>query len=259
MDEAIELSGLPNIVKGPLRKAKNRFADTWCDRMHIAEMDRSRFLAPDLTLDGVSNNTSNAIKRRSEMVGSLEERREQYKRRRQTHGLDDGHLLGVMQDQASNGSVNGAGQGGDGAGAGGEQGGARSRGPSGGSGSGGALQVSSAAAGLMAKMGYVEGQGLGRDNQGMPSPLQLAGNRQRAGLGAAGSGPSGPSTSPSALSAKPVAGWAPVPDTAVLTCDQPLGDEEVRAWPPLSSIVMPRHLLKSKVGPLLATPRLNIL
>ena len=56
-------------------------------------------------------------------------------------------------------------------------------------GRGGKIQKNSFAARMMAKQGYVEGQGLGKGGQGITAPIQAQGTTNRAGLGTGSSAP----------------------------------------------------------------------
>ena len=56
-------------------------------------------------------------------------------------------------------------------------------------GRGGKIQKNSFAARMMAKQGYVEGQGLGKGGQGITAPIQAQGTTNRAGLGTGTSAP----------------------------------------------------------------------
>ncbi|KXZ44308.1 hypothetical protein GPECTOR_69g401 [Gonium pectorale] len=236
--DALDKSGLP--PSGPtanaIRRVKEHFAAEWFLRMQMLRLDRRLFVAPGESIDGSNNSTSNVLGRRRELLGTLQERQEQYRRRRNDLGLDGGAIAAAaaLQGQLSTsaGSAQGLGSGlssshgyyrgpvrfglghrqghGGGCGSAGDLAGlgadVRSRedrslsrgqegvrdstaaattgnsGNSSGSATGGS-GLSATIAKLMAKMGYKEGAGLGRDGLGVVEPLQAVGNTGRAGLG----------------------------------------------------------------------------
>ncbi|GIL74838.1 hypothetical protein Vretimale_2422 [Volvox reticuliferus] len=117
----------------------------------------------------------------------------------------------------------------------------RGAGSSAGSG-GNEMQVSSKAAAMMAKMGHVEGKGLGRSNQGIAANLEVVGNQARAGLGLSQGVADG-----RAASVAP--DWSLAPNSAVLMCPGPLVKAETETWPLLSDSVapLPPQIIKSKM------------
>ena len=105
------------------------------------------------------------------LTGTLEERKQQYRKRRL---VLSGGAAGVVDAAGSTGDTSGTGWGGAEAGGG--------DGP-GGSGTGGGFSGSGIAMRMMQSMGYVPGQGLGATGQGISSAIEVAGGRRRAGLG----------------------------------------------------------------------------
>ncbi|PNH08698.1 FtsJ methyltransferase domain-containing protein 1 [Tetrabaena socialis] len=212
--DALDKAGLP--PSGPtataIRRVKERFAAEWFQRTRLLRLERRFFVAPHESLDGTSNNTSNVLGRRRELLGTLAERKEQYRRRRCDLGLDGGALLAAAAGCTSLGSSpgglgsssNGGGRAGGsagwrGGGAAGDIAGAV--GAAGGGGCGGGDEEDSASPSrlglkLMAKMGYKEGSGLGRNGQGPIAALSAMGNSGRAGLGLAGATASPPPPAP---------------------------------------------------------------
>ncbi|GIL48149.1 hypothetical protein Vafri_4842 [Volvox africanus] len=235
--EAIDLEGLPAPVKrNSLRRAKEAFAEHWCSKLHMEALDRSQHLVPDTELDGRRNNTSGKRKG-NELTGNLADRQEQFKKRALALGLVDSR---VQEDP-------GGGDGWDGDGGGGGLGlghSTRGAGSSAGGGGGGAnqMQVSSKAAAMMAKMGHVEGKGLGRNNQGIAATVEMAGNQQRAGLGLS-------LGAADVRTAGAAPNWSLAPDSAVLACPGSLTKAETEAWAPLSDSVapLPPQIIKSKM------------
>ena len=122
-------------------------------------MDRAWYLAPDLYLDGTSNNTANVVGRKRGLTGDLAERKAQYKKRK---ALLDGGGVGLAADPINPkapdpdpGSRPGSGPGG-----------------TGGSGVPSFL-TSSAVNKMMSKMGYTEGGGLGAQGQGISQAIEV--------------------------------------------------------------------------------------
>ena len=105
------------------------------------------------------------------LTGTLEERKQQYRKRRL---VLSGGAAGVVDAAGSTGDTSGSGFGGAEAGGG--------DGP-GGFGTGGGFSGSGIAMRMMQSMGYVPGQGLGATGQGISSAIEVAGGRRRAGLG----------------------------------------------------------------------------
>ncbi|GLC36263.1 cap2 mRNA methylation [Pleodorina starrii] len=225
--DAIALEGLPQHALAPLRRAKQDFAAWWLNELRVMPLDRDKFLAPRMEIDGRRNNTSGKRKG-GELTGTLADRQEQHKKRM----LDQGLLQSGPEAEPAGFGFGGGGLG-LGAGGAGGAGGAAAAG----------MHVSSAAMAMMAKMGHKEGQGLGRANQGMASALEVSGNRRRAGLGMGQDGPSGP--------AGAAPDWSLAPDSAVLGCPGPLTEAEAEAWPPLASsgAPPPPQINKSKMLP----------
>lgn len=229
--DAITLDGLPVPVKrNALRRAKEAFAQHWCAQLKLRPLTREGFLAPDSELDGRRNNTSGKRKG-GELTGTLEDRQEQYIKRQRALGRN------VELEGSRTGGFEGSGlgsSGGLGLGSGG--GGGR-----GGSAPGMDTQLNSKVLAMMAKMGHVEGQGLGRSHQGMAAVLDVADNRRRAGLGLGQEG------SGDGVGARPL--WALAPDSAVLVCSESLEEAEAETWPPLagSSAPPPPQIIKSKL------------
>ncbi|GLI69497.1 hypothetical protein VaNZ11_014131 [Volvox africanus] len=233
--EAVELEGLPAPVKrDSLRRAKEAFAEHWCSKLQMKDLARSQYLVPDTELDGRRNNTS-AKRKCNELTGNLAERQEQYRKRTVALGRLDSR---AQEDP-------GGGDNSDGDGGGGGLGlGRRIRGAGSSAGGGGAneMHVSSKAAAMMAKMGHVEGKGLGRTNQGIAATLEMVGNRQRAGLGLSlGAADVGTAGVPP--------NWSLAPDSAMLACPGSLTKAETDAWAPLSDSVAPPppQIIKSKM------------
>ncbi|GAX78270.1 hypothetical protein CEUSTIGMA_g5712.t1 [Chlamydomonas eustigma] len=216
-----------------LRQAKRKFAEEWMAELKVLHLDREWFLAPAVDLDGSNNNTGNVVSRKRGLVGTLEERKAQYRKRRNV-------LLGISTTEANNGSVSSiVSQGSQPSGSGAEIP------PPSSSASG--FVGSEKARRMMESMGYKEGQGLGAQSQGMSSALEAEGGRgKRAGLGFGDS---------SQKEASVGAVWTPVPDTRWLTNDRLLGSvaaesslEELLA-DPVKMQATPHLITKSKAVP----------
>ncbi|KAG2428583.1 hypothetical protein HYH02_014285 [Chlamydomonas schloesseri] len=116
--DALDKAGLP--PNGPtstaIRRAKEHFAAEWFARMRLLRLERRFFVAPHEAIDGTNNSTSNVLGRRRELLGTLQERQEQYRRRRNDLGLDGGAIATAAalagQLGSSYGSVFGSGGGG---------------------------------------------------------------------------------------------------------------------------------------------------
>lgn len=71
---------------------QEQFAAEWFARMRLHRLERRFFVAPHEAIDGTNNSTSNVLGRRRELLGTLQERQEQYRRRRNDLGLDGGAM-----------------------------------------------------------------------------------------------------------------------------------------------------------------------
>ena len=180
--ETIELNiQRENRLSGMERKAiydtKTWFAGFWIKHYDVQPLLPRDFIAPGANLTGSNNNTSNALGRRKRMGGTLADRQEQYKRRRE--GWDGGDGAEAPADM----------QGGAGA-AGGGNGTLYAPGAPEGAGARGTSGVedlqdagTSKAMAMMRKMGFAPGSGLGARGQGITAPVEAYDGPSRAGLG----------------------------------------------------------------------------
>ncbi|GAX83199.1 hypothetical protein CEUSTIGMA_g10625.t1 [Chlamydomonas eustigma] len=182
IEDNISMEGfMPGPLRWAIKMAKSWLAEEWITMHRMKQLPQSRLLAPEKRLRGDNNNTSNALSggKRERLSGTLEERRDAYRTRRQRlgRGAEDIQLKTASRYDC-------------------------------GSSSGGITATTAfdkqqasapghfaspltpltkpsnhAVSNMMDRMGYKPGQGLGATLQGQATPLEVSGNMSRNGLG----------------------------------------------------------------------------